>query len=69
LIKSSFGIIITMLTILTFLKFLTKNTKIIVLTGYVSDENVNKAYKSGADKVLIKPIGNRELLKEIEAIV
>ena len=46
-----------------------KNVKIFILTGYGSEENVQRAYECGADKVLIKPIGNDELVREIEAII
>ena len=48
---------------------LTKNTLILVLTGYGSEENIKKAYDCGADVVLTKPVENEELLKNIEALV
>ena len=47
----------------------TKNTKIVVLTGYPSKENFKKAKKAGADKCLAKPIKNEELLIEVEKLV
>ncbi len=48
---------------------LKKNVKIFILTGYGSEENIRKAYECGADKVLIKPVGNEELVREIESII
>lgn len=47
---------------------LTKNMKIVILTGYGSDENVKKAYDCGADMVLYKPANNEDILKAIEAV-
>lgn len=48
---------------------LTKNIKILVLTGYATDENVKKAYECGADKVLAKPLKREELLNEINFLI
>jgi len=47
---------------------LTKNMKIVILTGYGTDENVKKAYDCGADMVLCKPQKNEEILKAIETV-
>ena len=43
-------------------------TKIVVLTGYPSDENFTKAKEAGADICLAKPVDNRVLLKTIQEI-
>ncbi len=47
---------------------MTQDIKIIVLTGFGSDENVRRAYECGADKVLNKPIKNEKLLKEVASM-
>ena len=46
-----------------------KSIYIIILTGFGSDENVRKAYESGADKVLFKPIENKKLIEEINMLI
>lgn len=48
---------------------LTKNVKILVITAYDDPDMIKKAYKCGADKVLIKPIVLKNLLKDINALV
>jgi len=44
----------------------TKNIKIIVITGYPTDENIRKAKESGADAVLPKPFDLEELEKLVQ---
>ena len=44
---------------------LINNIKIIVLTGFGDEANVQRAYNSGADRVLKKPVHNEVLLNEI----
>ncbi len=46
----------------------TKHIKIIVLTGYGSDENVEKALDCGADRVLFKPLTFEVLIKEFKKV-
>lgn len=46
-----------------------KKTKIIVLTGYPSKENLRKAKKAGANKCIAKPVKNEELFKEVEKLI
>jgi len=48
---------------------LTKDIKILVLTGYANKKNVKKAYESGADKVLPKPLDMEKLLEEINLVI
>lgn len=47
----------------------TKHTKVIILTGFPSAENVEKAKKVGCDACLSKPIGNDELLREVNKLI
>ena len=47
----------------------TKDIKVIVLTGYASEENVEKAYKYGVDDVLSKPVKVDELLEKIYELI
>ena len=42
-----------------------KRTRIIILTGYYSSENIKKAKMSGADKCLPKPAESKVILREI----
>ena len=48
---------------------LTKEIKLVVLTGYANKKNIKRAYECGADKVLSKPLEMEELLEEITAIL
>jgi len=48
---------------------LTQDIKILVLTAYDDPDNIDKAYKKGADKILIKPAGKEELLEEIKLLL
>ncbi|RKY86947.1 histidine kinase [candidate division KSB1 bacterium] len=48
---------------------LTKKIKLLVLTGFADEENVNKAYEYGADMVLSKPLEMDELLDAINSII
>lgn len=47
----------------------TKDIIILVLTGFSTEENIQRAKDCGADVVLTKPIREEELLKGIEALV
>ena len=42
---------------------LTKNLRIIIVSGYLSDENVNKALTAGAESCLAKPIRPEKLFE------
>ncbi len=44
---------------------MTRNIKIIVMTGFGNEENTDRAYACGADKVLIKPVEMEDLLEQI----
>lgn len=46
-----------------------KHTRIIVLTGYPSRENFEKAKKSGANKCIGKPVDNETLLTEVQELI
>ena len=46
----------------------TKHIKVIVLTGYGTDENTRKAIEYGADRILFKPLQFDILVKEIEKV-
>lgn len=48
---------------------LTQNIKILVLTAYDDPDTIDKAYKKGADKILIKPAGTEELVEEIKLLL
>ncbi len=47
---------------------LTKNVLIMVLTGFGTEENIQRALDCGADVVLAKPTEDEELLKGIETL-
>ena len=47
----------------------TQNIKVLVLTAYDDPANQKKAYACGADKMLSKPVGTEELLKEINILL
>lgn len=47
----------------------TKNIKIIAITGYPTEENIEKIKKEGADAVFAKPLDYNNLLKRIERLV
>ena len=46
-----------------------KHTKIIVLTGYPSKENIKKAKIAGANKVILKPVDNDAILNEVMKLI
>lgn len=46
-----------------------KNAKILVLTGYPSPENVERALKAGADRWLAKPFDVPQLSEAIEELI
>lgn len=46
-----------------------KHIKIIVLTGFPSQENLEKAKKAGADKCLAKPIENKLILETVSGLI
>ena len=46
----------------------TRNIKLIVLTGYASEENIKKAYEQGVEKVLSKPVDMEDLLSTINSL-
>lgn len=46
-----------------------KNIKIVVLTGYMSKENTERAKSSGVAKIFAKPITNAELVSEVKKIL
>ena len=46
-----------------------QDIKVIILTGYPSDENMQKAKEVGVNKILIKPVEPDVLLKEVEALL
>lgn len=46
----------------------TKNIKIIAITGYPTEENIEKIKKAGADAVFAKPFDYNQLLQEIQKI-
>ena len=48
---------------------LLKNIKILVLTGYPSQSNVDKILRMGADRCLAKPVDRKDLLKEIDGLL
>ena len=43
--------------------------RIIVLTGYPSDENIKKAKQKGANRCLAKPVDTKVLLKEVSQLM
>jgi len=43
----------------------TRDVKIIAMTGYTTDDNIERIKKEGADTVFLKPFDYQELLKEI----
>lgn len=46
----------------------TAHIKVLVLTGYASDENLRKALESGADRCMAKPVTSKELAEKIEEL-
>lgn len=46
-----------------------KHTKIIILTGYPSKENIAKAKRSGAHRCLAKPLDNDSIVKEVQKLL
>ena len=48
---------------------LMRGVKILVVTAYDDSDMIKRAYKCGADKVLIKPIVLKDLLKDINTLV
>jgi excisionase family DNA binding protein len=46
-----------------------RHTKVIVLTGYPSQENIERAKKSGAARVLAKPVDNNVLVNEVNTLL
>ena len=48
---------------------LTQHTKVIVLSGYLDDENYRKMREYGADRCFSKPIALDELKEEIERLL
>ena len=46
-----------------------KYIKIIVLTGFPSQENITRAKKAGADKCLAKPIENESILEAVQELI
>lgn len=48
---------------------LTKNIKLLVLTGYANKKNIKRAYDCGADKVLSKPVEMEQLYEEIKSLM
>lgn len=47
----------------------TKHTKIIVLSGYLDEENYKKMQEYGAERCFSKPLPLKELMKEIEELL
>jgi excisionase family DNA binding protein len=47
----------------------TKDVKVIVVTGYASEENVKKAKESGAEAVFSKPFDYKEIETEINTLL
>jgi excisionase family DNA binding protein len=45
------------------------NTKIIILTGYPSPENIKRAKEAGANRVVTKPVDNHMLLKTTQELL
>ena len=48
---------------------LLKHIKILVLTGYPSEENFQKIQELGADRCLAKPVDKKILLKEVNELL
>ncbi len=48
---------------------LLRNIKILILTGYPSEENFQKVTKMGADRCLAKPVEKKVLLREIDSLL
>jgi len=46
-----------------------KNTKIIILTGFPSPENLKKAKEYGANKILSKPTDNKMIIKSVNELL
>lgn len=47
----------------------TKHIKVLVLTGYSTDENMSKALECGADYCMAKPIRGDELREKVEELI
>lgn len=45
-----------------------KHTRIIVLTGYPSEENIKKAKEAGADVCFAKPVDGKILIEEVKKL-
>ncbi len=45
-----------------------KHTRIIVLTGYPSEENIRKAKEAGADVCIAKPVDSKILIEEVKKL-
>jgi len=46
-----------------------KYIKVIVLTGFPSQENIARAKKAGADRCFAKPIENKEILEAVNSLI
>lgn len=46
----------------------TRNTRVLVITGYPTDENIQKTLECGADGCLAKPFKMAELKKRVEGL-
>ena len=46
-----------------------KDTKIIVLTGYPSPENIDKAKRAGANRCIAKPVDNYTILEAVRTLL
>ncbi len=46
-----------------------KYIKIVVLTGYMSKENIEKAKRVGVAKIIAKPVSNVELVREVKKVL
>lgn len=46
-----------------------QDIKVLVYTGYASEENIKRAYTCGADNVLAKPVEMEKLVEELEALL
>ena len=51
------------------LKNIDQNVRLIVLTGHLAEEKLDSARKAGADQILTKPFKNEDLYKAIERVV
>ena len=46
-----------------------KHTKVLILTGFLSSENIEKSRKAGADASLAKPVSNENLIQEVKRLI